>query len=301
MTNMYEIISKKRDGLHLSYQELQYIINEYTEGRIPDYQMSALLMAIYLRDMTEKELISLTDIIIKSGQIVNLDHLKGKKVDKHSTGGVGDKVSIILAPIVAAAGVYVPMISGRSLGHTGGTLDKLESIPGFRVDYSIKDFIHILRKTGACLIGQTAELAPADKKLYALRDVTATVQSIPLIAASIMSKKIAEGIDGLVLDVKTGSLAMHADIYFVLEDPSGTLYYGDGWRWETRSDPALRNIFLPGNIDIEDARILTFEVPDYSPPIRSTGDYTFYFYATYPGTSDFISNVSSVSFTIEEL
>jgi pyrimidine-nucleoside phosphorylase len=169
-----------------------------------DYQMSALLMAIYLKGMDEEESRALMESYLHSGQTINLDHIPGIKVDKHSTGGVGDKVSIILAPIVAAAGVIVPMISGRGLGHSGGTLDKLESIPGFMVDYNIDEFKNKLERTGVCLIGQTAELAPADKKIYALRDVTATIQSIPLIGASIMSKKIAEGIDALVLDVKTG-------------------------------------------------------------------------------------------------
>jgi pyrimidine-nucleoside phosphorylase len=200
----YEIIARKRDGLDLSSEEIEFFINGYTNGDIPDYQMSALLMAIYFQGMNETESKSLTHTFIHSGQIINLDHISSIKVDKHSTGGVGDKTSIILAPIVAAAGVPVPMISGRSLGHSGGTLDKLESIPGFRVDYNIEQFKHKLEKIGVCLIGQTDELAPADKKIYALRDVTATVQSVPLIGASIMSKKIAEGINALVLDVKTG-------------------------------------------------------------------------------------------------
>lgn len=200
----YEIISKKRDGHPLSSEEIGFFIKCYTLGGIPDYQMSALLMAIYLKGMDEEESRALMESYLHSGQTINLDHIPGIKVDKHSTGGVGDKVSIILAPIVAAAGVTVPMISGRGLGHSGGTLDKLESIPGFMVDYNIDEFKKILEQTGVCLIGQTAELAPADKKIYALRDVTATVQSIPLIGASIMSKKIAEGIDALVLDVKTG-------------------------------------------------------------------------------------------------
>ncbi len=200
----YEIISQKRDGKKLSFSQIEYFINGFTAGRIPDYQMSALLMAIYLQGMDQEEGDALVQTYINSGEILDLSHLPGVKVDKHSTGGVGDKVSIILAPIVAAAGVPVPMISGRGLGHSGGTLDKLESIPGFKVDYQVNEFISILEKLNVCLIGQTSELAPADKKIYALRDVTATVQSIPLIGASIMSKKIAEGIDALVLDVKTG-------------------------------------------------------------------------------------------------
>jgi pyrimidine-nucleoside phosphorylase len=200
----YEIISKKRDGLSLSAEEIKFFINNYTTGRIADYQMSALLMAIFLNGMDDQESRFLTDAYLHSGQVLDLSEIPGIKVDKHSTGGVGDKVSIILAPIVAAAGIPVPMISGRGLGHSGGTLDKLESITGFRIDYTRKEFIDKLKTVGACLIGQTKEIAPADKKIYALRDVTATVQSIPLIAASIMSKKIAEGIDALVLDVKTG-------------------------------------------------------------------------------------------------
>jgi pyrimidine-nucleoside phosphorylase len=201
----YEIISKKRDGQTLSSEEIKFFINGYTMGDIPDYQMSALLMAIYIKGMDDTESHSLMESYLHSGQTIDLNHIPGIKVDKHSTGGVGDKVSLILAPIVASASIPVPMISGRGLGHSGGTLDKLESIPGFIVDYNIYDFKKNLEKTGVCLIGQTKELAPADKKIYALRDVTATVQSIPLISASIMSKKIAEGIDALVLDVKTGA------------------------------------------------------------------------------------------------
>ena len=208
----YEIISKKRDNLELSKDEISYFINQYTKGEIPYYQMSAILMAIYLNGMTSSETNALTHTMLHSGEIVDLSEIPGIKVDKHSTGGVGDKVSIILAPIVAAAGVPVPMISGRGLGHSGGTLDKLESIPGFRVDYSIEEYKTKIEKIGVCLIGQTATLAPADKKIYALRDVTATVQSIPLICASIMSKKLAEGIDALVLDVKCGKGAFMQDI-----------------------------------------------------------------------------------------
>ncbi len=208
----YEIISKKKDKLELSADEISYFINSYTNGEIPDYQMSALLMAIYLQGMTPTETNALTQTMLNSGEVVDLSEIPGIKVDKHSTGGVGDKVSIILAPIVAAAGVPVPMISGRGLGHSGGTLDKLESIPGFRVDYSIEEYKKKIEKIGVCLIGQTATLAPADKKIYALRDVTATVQSIPLICASIMSKKLAEGIDALVLDVKCGKGAFMQDV-----------------------------------------------------------------------------------------
>jgi pyrimidine-nucleoside phosphorylase len=208
----YEIISKKRDNLELSPDEISFFINKYTNGDIPDYQMSALLMAIYLQGMTVEETNALTQTMLHSGEIVDLSDIPGIKVDKHSTGGVGDKVSIILAPIVAAAGVPVPMISGRGLGHSGGTLDKLESIPGFKVDYLIEEYKKKIEKIGVCLIGQTSTLAPADKKIYSLRDVTATVQSIPLICASIMSKKLAEGIDALVLDVKCGKGAFMQNI-----------------------------------------------------------------------------------------
>lgn len=203
--NTVELIKKKRDGKILNDDEISYLISNYTKGKIPDYQFSALLMAVLLKGMNKAETASLTKSMLNSGKIINLSPLKGNKVDKHSTGGVGDKTSLIIAPIVASAGVYVPMISGRGLGHTGGTLDKLESIPGFRTDLSLSESMRVLKKCGVVLIGQTKEIAPADKMIYALRDVTATVESIPLITASIMSKKLAEGIDGLVLDVKTGN------------------------------------------------------------------------------------------------
>ena len=203
--NIVELIRKKRNGESLSEQEIQFIISSYTNKKIPDYQFSAFLMAVYFRGMNNDEQSALTDAMLNSGVVVNLNSTKGVKVDKHSTGGVGDKTSLIIAPIAAAAGVKVPMISGRGLGHTGGTLDKLESIPGFRTDLTLSEYKSVLKKCGAVLIGQTKEIAPADKLIYALRDVTATVESIPLITGSIMSKKIAEGIDGLVLDVKTGS------------------------------------------------------------------------------------------------
>jgi len=201
----YEIIKKKRDGGCLSKEEIQFLIGGYLSGEIPDYQVSAFLMASFLRGLNEEETVSLTDVMLHTGQILDLTEMDAARIDKHSTGGVGDKVSIILAPLVAAAGVAVPMIAGRGLGHTGGTLDKLESIPGFRTEMSIVDFRHALWETGVAMMGQTDDIAPADKKLYALRDVTATVDSIPLIASSIMSKKLAEGLNGLVLDVKTGS------------------------------------------------------------------------------------------------
>lgn len=203
--NIVELIKKKRDGESLRLNEINFLISNYTNGNIPDYQFSSLLMTILLKGMNSNETSSLTNSMLNSGKILNLSSLKGYKIDKHSTGGVGDKTSLIIAPIVASTGIFVPMISGRGLGHTGGTLDKLESIPGFRTDLSLSNAISVLKKCGAILIGQTKEIAPADKMIYALRDVTATVESIPLITASIMSKKLAEGIDGLVLDIKTGN------------------------------------------------------------------------------------------------
>ncbi|MCX8057130.1 MAG: thymidine phosphorylase [Ignavibacteria bacterium] len=203
--NPVELIIKKRNGINLSEKEIEFFINGFLSGEIPDYQMSAFLMSIYFRGMTSEETVALTKIMLYSGEVLDLSLIHGKKVDKHSTGGVGDKTSLVIAPIASAAGVVVPMISGRGLGHTGGTLDKLESIPGFRTNLSKEEFLNVIEKIGVCLIGQTKEIAPADKKIYALRDVTGTVESIPLICASIMSKKLAEGINGLVLDVKTGN------------------------------------------------------------------------------------------------
>jgi pyrimidine-nucleoside phosphorylase len=200
-----EIIKKKRNKIELTEEEIEFFILSFTKGKIPEYQMSALLMAIYFNGMSNAETVALTRTMLHSGIVVDTSLIDGFKVDKHSTGGVGDKTSLILGPIVAAAGVYVPMISGRGLGHTGGTLDKLESIPGFNTQQTLEKFIEITKKIGTCFIGQTKEICPADKKIYALRDVTATIESLPLICASIMSKKIAEGIDGLVLDVKFGS------------------------------------------------------------------------------------------------
>jgi pyrimidine-nucleoside phosphorylase len=199
-----DIVQRKRDGEELGRDEIAFFIQGYTRGEIPDYQASAFAMAVFFKGMTPAETVALTESMMRTGEVLDLSDLPGPRVDKHSTGGVGDKTSLILAPLAAAAGAYVPMISGRGLGHTGGTLDKLESIPGFRVGLSLKEFRQTLRKCGLGLIGQTPEIAPADRKLYALRDVTATVESLPLIAASIMSKKMAEGIDALVLDVKTG-------------------------------------------------------------------------------------------------
>src|SRR5699024_7057433 len=203
--NIVSLIQKKRDGEPLTRDEITYLIEQYTSDAVPDYQMSAFLMASFLNGLDEEEASALTYAMLHSGQVLDLSGIPGKKVDKHSTGGVGDKLSLILAPIVASYGVPVPMISGRGLGHTGGTLDKMEAIPGFTVDISLDRYRKILAECGMVMAGQTEGIAPADKRLYALRDVTGTVESIPLIAGSIMSKKLAEGIDALVLDVKFGS------------------------------------------------------------------------------------------------
>lgn len=200
-----DLIQRKRDGEELSPEEITALIEGYTSGEIPDYQMSAFLMAVYFQNMTDRELSRFTECMLRSGDTVDLSSVPGVKVDKHSTGGVGDKTSFIVAPLAAAAGVVVPMMSGRALGHTGGTLDKLESIPGFRTNLTAEEFTKQLSEHGLAFIGQTERLAPADRKLYSLRDVTGTVESIPLIASSIMSKKLAEGVDALVLDVKVGS------------------------------------------------------------------------------------------------
>jgi pyrimidine-nucleoside phosphorylase len=200
-----DLIHRKRDGEELSPEEIKYFVDGYTRGEIPDYQVSAFLMAVFFKGMSDHEVSALTESMMRSGSVLDFSDIDGVKVDKHSTGGVGDKTSLISAPIAAAAGAIVPMISGRALGHTGGTLDKLESIPGFRTDLNVAEFKDQVGRLGLAFIGQTPEVAPADGKLYSLRDATATVESIPLIASSIMSKKVAVGLDALVLDVKVGA------------------------------------------------------------------------------------------------
>lgn len=210
--NMYNIIEKKRDGKELSFEEIQYFIEGYTKGEIEDYQISALLMAIYFQKLNEREILDLTNVMRDSGDIADLSAIPGIKVDKHSSGGVGDKTTLVVAPIAAAAGVTIAKMSGRGLGFTGGTIDKLESIPGFKTSIERDDYIKQLKKIGIAIIGQSAHIAKADKMLYALRDVTATVDSIGLIASSIMSKKLASGSDAIVLDIKCGQGAFMKDI-----------------------------------------------------------------------------------------
>ncbi len=229
----YEIITKKRNGNALSEDEIQYFIRRYLENEIEDYQMSALLMAIFFQGLSVDETLHLTRAYLESGETLDLSDIAGRKIDKHSTGGVGDKVSIILAPLAASLDVIVPMMSGRGLGHTGGTLDKLESIPGFQVKGELKEYRRQLSEIGLAMFGQTESIVPADRRIYALRDVTATVDSIPLITASIMSKKIAEGIDGLVLDVKTGNGAFIPDFQRAEELANSLIRVGRAFHVET--------------------------------------------------------------------
>src|SRR3989338_756134 len=221
-----DIIKKKRDGEILTSKEIDFFIRGLTRGEIPDYQATAHLMAIYFSGMTEDETYHLTYSMMHSGEVLDLSDIPGIKVDKHSTGGVGDKLSLTIAPLVASAGVPMPMIAGRGLGHTGGTVDKLESIPNFRTNLSLREFKETVKKINLSIIGQTSEIAPADKKLYALRDVTATVESIPLIVSSIMSKKLAEGIDGLIMDVKTGNGAFMKEFEDAIELSEGIVQIG---------------------------------------------------------------------------
>lgn len=241
--NIVSLIRKKREGQTLESDEIRYLIDAYTRDEVPDYQISAFLMASFLNGLNDKESAALTEAMLHSGDIVDLSHINGLKVDKHSTGGVGDKLSLILAPIVASAGVPVPMISGRGLGHTGGTLDKLESIPGFSTDMDLQRYKEIIDRHNLVLAGQTSEIAPADKRLYALRDVTATVESIPLIAGSIMSKKLAEGIDALVLDVKAGSGAFMKTHEDAIE--LGEALVGIGTQFEKETIAYVTNMNQP--------------------------------------------------------
>jgi len=252
--NMIELIQRKRDGSTLTGNELKWIIASYTDDAIPDYQMSAFLMAVFLNGFTDSELAPWTEAMLHSGDVLEFDHVDRPKVDKHSTGGVGDKISIPLAPMVAACGLAVPMMSGRGLGHTGGTLDKLESIPGFRVELGPDEFTAILERLGIVLAGQSVTLVPADRRIYALRDATGTVESIPLISSSIMSKKLAEDLDGLVLDVKVGSGAFMKQVD--LAEQLARTMVGIGAAHGTRVSAILTDMDQPLGLEIGNANEL---------------------------------------------
>ncbi|MGL5259472.1 MAG: pyrimidine-nucleoside phosphorylase [Lachnospiraceae bacterium] len=240
---MYDLIEKKKHGHALTEKELNFLIKDYVDGKIPDYQIAAFLMAVYFKGMTKEETVIMTKAVANSGEIMDLSTISGFKVDKHSTGGVGDKTTLIVGPIVAACGVKVAKMSGRGLGHTGGTVDKLESIPGFNITLEKEEFFDVVNKTGVCVIGQSGNITPADKKLYALRDVTATVDSIPLIAVSIMSKKLAAGSDGILLDVKVGSGAFMKDLDNARNLAKVMVDIGKGAKKETRA--LITNMDVP--------------------------------------------------------